>query len=74
MCVRIGKPPSVDIASLRENYISPELLEDQVVPDPVDQVCFFEVEKYIWYKILYAGYFPQILDFSLIFISNLLLV
>lgn len=47
MCVRIGKPPSVDIASLRENYISPELLEDQVVPDPIDQVCFFEVEKYI---------------------------
>ncbi|KAG6477473.1 pyridoxine/pyridoxamine 5'-phosphate oxidase 1, chloroplastic-like [Zingiber officinale] len=37
MCVRIGKPPSVDIASLRENYISPELLEDQVAPDPVDQ-------------------------------------
>lgn len=39
MCVRIGKPPSVDIASLRENYISPELLEEEVMPDPVDQVC-----------------------------------
>lgn len=38
MCVRIGKPPSVDIASLRENYTSPELLEDQVMADPVDQV------------------------------------
>ncbi|RZR88284.1 hypothetical protein BHM03_00015827 [Ensete ventricosum] len=38
MCVRIGKPPSVDIASLRENYISPELLEDQVLSHPVDQV------------------------------------
>ncbi|CAL9202961.1 unnamed protein product [Musa hybrid cultivar] len=37
MCVRIGKPPSVDIASLRENYISPELLEDQVLSHPVDQ-------------------------------------
>ncbi|OAY81578.1 Pyridoxine/pyridoxamine 5'-phosphate oxidase 1, chloroplastic, partial [Ananas comosus] len=37
MCVRIGKPPSVDIASLRENYTSPELLEDQVMADPVDQ-------------------------------------
>ncbi|EHA8588801.1 putative WD and tetratricopeptide repeats protein 1 [Cocos nucifera] len=37
MCVRIGKSPSVDISSLRENYISPELLEDQVMADPVDQ-------------------------------------
>ena len=38
MCVRIGKAPSVDISSLRENYISPELLENQVMPDPFDQV------------------------------------
>jgi NAD(P)H-hydrate epimerase len=38
MCVRIGKAPSVDISSLRENYISPELLESQVMPDPFDQV------------------------------------
>ncbi|XP_034574295.1 pyridoxine/pyridoxamine 5'-phosphate oxidase 1, chloroplastic isoform X2 [Setaria viridis] len=37
MCVRIGKAPSVDISSLRENYISPELLESQVMPDPFDQ-------------------------------------
>ncbi|XP_073117445.1 pyridoxine/pyridoxamine 5'-phosphate oxidase 1, chloroplastic isoform X2 [Elaeis guineensis] len=37
MCVRIGKLPSVDVSSLRENYISPELLEDQVMADPVDQ-------------------------------------
>ncbi|KAF8723279.1 hypothetical protein HU200_021797 [Digitaria exilis] len=37
MCVRIGKAPSVDISSLRENYISPELLESQVMPDPYDQ-------------------------------------
>ncbi|KAL5231289.1 hypothetical protein ABZP36_030065 [Zizania latifolia] len=37
MCVRIGKAPSVDISSLRENYISPELLENQVMPDPFDQ-------------------------------------
>uniref|UniRef100_A0A0D9XJ55 NAD(P)H-hydrate epimerase n=1 Tax=Leersia perrieri TaxID=77586 RepID=A0A0D9XJ55_9ORYZ len=37
MCVRIGKAPSVDISSLRENYISPELLENQVTPDPFDQ-------------------------------------
>jgi hypothetical protein len=38
MCVRIGKAPSVDISSLRENYISPELLESQVMSDPFDQV------------------------------------
>jgi NAD(P)H-hydrate epimerase len=38
MCVRIGKAPSVDISSLRENYISPELLEHEVIPDPFDQV------------------------------------
>ncbi|XP_051191247.1 pyridoxine/pyridoxamine 5'-phosphate oxidase 1, chloroplastic isoform X2 [Lolium perenne] len=37
MCVRIGKAPSVDISSLRENYISPELLEHEVIPDPFDQ-------------------------------------
>ncbi|KAG8091377.1 hypothetical protein GUJ93_ZPchr0012g19579 [Zizania palustris] len=37
MCVRIGKAPSVDISSLRENYISPELLENQVMSDPFDQ-------------------------------------
>ncbi|CAM0957089.1 unnamed protein product [Alopecurus aequalis] len=37
MCVRIGKAPSVDISSLRENYISPELLENQVMPDPFYQ-------------------------------------
>ncbi|XP_006662307.2 pyridoxine/pyridoxamine 5'-phosphate oxidase 1, chloroplastic isoform X2 [Oryza brachyantha] len=37
MCVRIGKAPSVDISTLRENYISPELLENQVMPDPFDQ-------------------------------------
>ncbi|CAN6288333.1 unnamed protein product [Urochloa humidicola] len=37
MCVRIGKAPSVDISSLRENYISPELLESQVMSDPFDQ-------------------------------------
>ncbi|KAJ0975985.1 hypothetical protein J5N97_017950 [Dioscorea zingiberensis] len=37
MCVRIGKPPSVDISALRENYVSPELLEDRVMADPTDQ-------------------------------------
>ncbi|ONK75621.1 uncharacterized protein A4U43_C03F18810 [Asparagus officinalis] len=37
MCVRIGKPLSVDISSLRENYVSPELREDQVKADPIDQ-------------------------------------
>lgn len=37
LCVRIGKAPSVEISSLRENYISPELLESQVMSDPFDQ-------------------------------------
>lgn len=38
MCVRIGKAPQVDISTLRENYISPEFLEEMVESDPVDQV------------------------------------
>lgn len=38
MCVRIGKPPRVDISALRENYISPELSEDKVEADPFTQV------------------------------------
>ncbi|XP_038704818.1 pyridoxine/pyridoxamine 5'-phosphate oxidase 1, chloroplastic-like isoform X2 [Tripterygium wilfordii] len=37
MCVRIGKPPQVDISALRENYVSPALLEEQVEADPIDQ-------------------------------------
>ncbi|KAH6756993.1 pyridoxin 5'-phosphate oxidase [Perilla frutescens var. hirtella] len=37
MCVRIGKPPRVDISALRENYISPEFSEDQVEADPFSQ-------------------------------------
>ncbi|KAE8707909.1 hypothetical protein F3Y22_tig00110370pilonHSYRG00033 [Hibiscus syriacus] len=37
MCVRIGKPPQIDISALRENYISPEFLEEQVEDDPLDQ-------------------------------------
>ncbi|KAH9756373.1 Pyridoxine/pyridoxamine 5'-phosphate oxidase 1 [Citrus sinensis] len=37
MCVRIGKAPSVDISALRENYISPEFLEEQVESDPINQ-------------------------------------
>ena len=40
MCVRIGKSLQVDIASLRENYISPALLEEHVETDPLDQVKF----------------------------------
>lgn len=38
MCVRIGKPPKIDISALRENYISPALLEEEVTADPFDQV------------------------------------
>ncbi|KAK8941856.1 hypothetical protein KSP40_PGU018170 [Platanthera guangdongensis] len=37
MCVRIGKPPSVVISALRENYVSPEFLENEVSADPIDQ-------------------------------------
>ncbi|XVF36622.1 hypothetical protein REPUB_Repub19eG0073000 [Reevesia pubescens] len=37
MCVRIGKPPQIDISALRENYISPEFLEEQVEGDPMEQ-------------------------------------
>lgn len=33
----IGKPPQIDISALRQNYISPELLEEQVAADPIDQ-------------------------------------
>ncbi|XP_031271107.1 pyridoxine/pyridoxamine 5'-phosphate oxidase 1, chloroplastic-like [Pistacia vera] len=36
-CVRIGKPAQIDISTLRANYISPELLEEQVESDPIDQ-------------------------------------
>ncbi|KAG0499411.1 hypothetical protein HPP92_003650 [Vanilla planifolia] len=39
MCVRIGESPTVDISAMRENYVSPELLEDQVMADPTDQFC-----------------------------------
>ncbi|PIA46505.1 hypothetical protein AQUCO_01500211v1 [Aquilegia coerulea] len=37
MCVRIGKPPQVDISALRENYISPEFDKDQLEANPIDQ-------------------------------------
>eukprot|EP00262_Sarcandra_glabra_P006711 TRINITY_DN19205_c0_g1_i1.p1 TRINITY_DN19205_c0_g1~~TRINITY_DN19205_c0_g1_i1.p1 ORF type:complete len:524 (-),score=86.24 TRINITY_DN19205_c0_g1_i1:107-1678(-) len=37
MCVRIGKSLQIDISALRENYISPKLLEDQLEADPIDQ-------------------------------------
>eukprot|EP01018_Ginkgo_biloba_P005806 Gb_23847 [translate_table: standard] len=37
MCVRIGKPPSVDVAALREDYISPEFVEEHVKDDPIKQ-------------------------------------
>lgn len=37
MCVRIGKTQQLDISALRENYISPPLLEEQLESDPFDQ-------------------------------------
>lgn len=47
MCVRIGKPPQIDISALRQNYISPELLEEQVAADPIDQVYTLLLAIYI---------------------------
>lgn len=38
MCVRIGKVPQIDISAMRETYISPEFLEEQVEANPFDQV------------------------------------
>lgn len=38
VCVRIGKPPSIDVAALRENYVGAVLLEEQVNNDPFKQV------------------------------------
>uniref|UniRef100_A0A2P2L5J6 NAD(P)H-hydrate epimerase n=1 Tax=Rhizophora mucronata TaxID=61149 RepID=A0A2P2L5J6_RHIMU len=46
MCVQIGKPPQVDISSLRENYISPEFLEKQVAADPIDQVLTRDISSW----------------------------
>lgn len=40
MCVRIGQPQKIDVSALRENYISPEFLEEQVDSNPIDQVWF----------------------------------
>ncbi|MQL92398.1 hypothetical protein Taro_025017 [Colocasia esculenta] len=37
MCVRIGKHLPVDVSAMRENYTSPEFLEDQAMADPIDQ-------------------------------------
>lgn len=37
LCVRIGHPPAVDVASLREDYVGAVLLEEQVRADPVEQ-------------------------------------
>lgn len=52
MCVRIGKPPQIDISALRENYISPEFLEEYVEADPMDQVPV-QVEHYGRFFIFY---------------------
>ncbi|OWM80966.1 pyridoxine/pyridoxamine 5'-phosphate oxidase 1, chloroplastic isoform X2 [Punica granatum] len=37
MCVRIGKVRKIDISAMRETYVSPEFLEDQVEANPFDQ-------------------------------------
>ncbi|KAJ4963788.1 hypothetical protein NE237_023727 [Protea cynaroides] len=37
MCVRIGKPPPIDISAQRVNFSSSEFCEDHLVADPIDQ-------------------------------------
>ncbi|KAH7373350.1 hypothetical protein KP509_17G051300 [Ceratopteris richardii] len=37
VCVRIGKPPSVDVSALRENYVGAVLLEEHINKDPFKQ-------------------------------------
>ncbi|XP_073140011.1 pyridoxine/pyridoxamine 5'-phosphate oxidase 1, chloroplastic-like isoform X2 [Henckelia pumila] len=37
ICIRIGKPPQVDISAIRENYIAPEFSEDRAEVDPFTQ-------------------------------------
>ncbi|KAM7520824.1 hypothetical protein LguiB_019786 [Lonicera macranthoides] len=51
MCVRLGKVPQIDISALRENYVSPEFLEEQVESDPFDQnkttsIVFLQFQKW----------------------------
>ncbi|KZV31254.1 pyridoxine/pyridoxamine 5'-phosphate oxidase 1, chloroplastic [Dorcoceras hygrometricum] len=41
LCIRIGKPPQVDISALRENYIAPEFSEEQADVDPFTQVLLY---------------------------------
>ncbi|CAA7392046.1 unnamed protein product [Spirodela intermedia] len=37
MCVRIGEHLALDVSAMRQNYISPEFLEDHVLADPIEQ-------------------------------------
>ncbi|KAK4787290.1 hypothetical protein SAY86_011123 [Trapa natans] len=37
MCVRIGKVPQIDLSAMRETYVSPEFLEEQVEANPFEQ-------------------------------------
>lgn len=55
MCIRIGKPPQVDIAALRENYISPEFVEENVEADPIHQVStrFLSFHKNSLFSVVY---------------------
>lgn len=69
MCVRIGKLPPIDISALRENYISPEFLEEQVEADPINQVHTYLLQnaKFLLYVDIIADVMHVI--FSLVFLS-----
>jgi hypothetical protein len=67
MCVRIGKPPSVDISALRENYVSPELVESKVSADPFDQVLYL-----ILFLVLVALLRIQILEYQKFHLHSIL--
>lgn len=70
LCVRIGKPPpKIDISALRENYFSPEFLEEQVEADPIDQVHTYLLQnaKILLYVEIIADVMHAI--FSLVFLS-----
>ena len=56
MCVRMGKPQKIDVSALRENYISPEFLEEQAESNPIDQVQIQQnhlVFHYLLFQVLF---------------------
>ena len=64
MCVRIGESPALDVSAMRQNYVSPEFLEDQAMADPFEQVwcisicdqCFGLKKVDIWSVIYFCSF------------------